>query len=143
MKNYAELDAKICSCTDALTAKLDGSDLLTTNKTTCSVDKTLDNGTYTLSIVDRDGCTDTYTITVGAKPTAPAPTEAAPTEAAPTEAAPTEVAPTEAAPTDAVSPPTQTDGNAAGVIGVAVAAGLLSVIGAIVLWKVLSLRKKK
>ena len=25
MKNYAELDAKICSCTDALTAKLDGS----------------------------------------------------------------------------------------------------------------------
>mgnify|MGYP003302212348 CR=1 FL=1 len=25
MKNFAELDAKICSCTDALTAKLDGS----------------------------------------------------------------------------------------------------------------------
>ena len=24
MKNFAELDAKICSCTDALTAKLDG-----------------------------------------------------------------------------------------------------------------------
>ena len=24
MKNFAELDAKICSCTDALTAKLEG-----------------------------------------------------------------------------------------------------------------------
>ena len=24
MKNFTELDAKICSCTDALTAKLDG-----------------------------------------------------------------------------------------------------------------------
>ena len=24
MKNFAELDSKICSCTDALTAKLDG-----------------------------------------------------------------------------------------------------------------------
>ena len=25
MKNFAELDQKICSCTDALTAKMDGS----------------------------------------------------------------------------------------------------------------------
>ena len=25
MKNFAELDAKVCACTEALTAKLDGS----------------------------------------------------------------------------------------------------------------------
>ena len=68
MKNFNELNAKICACTDALTAKLDGTDgkraILLCGGTGCISSNSLDIKEKFERLVEENGLQDKVTVNI-------------------------------------------------------------------------------